>query len=204
MFDVGDHCPVIHCQQPLIVMQPDWLFVTQLLPFEPFWTELKQNYHWLYISSKLSKLYHCNTGITRFTRASVSENRREVILKWKVIWNIALNLNFKGKKNQASLSKNWMEKRVREWLAASGSLPTIQARLRADLYAAIQVNIFLEQVFNLNYVAGASGTGIRSHSAPQAKRRESQCWCSNQVRLAWLGFYFSVTNSVWFEGAWIG
>jgi len=27
---------------------------------------------------------------------------------------------------------------VREWLAASGSLPTIQARLRADLYAAIQ------------------------------------------------------------------
>lgn len=31
-----------------------------------------------------------------------------------------------------------MEKRVREWLSASGSLPTIQARLRADLYAAIQ------------------------------------------------------------------
>ena len=48
MFDVGDHCPVIHCQQPLIVMQPDWLFVTQLLPFEPFWYELKQNYHRLY------------------------------------------------------------------------------------------------------------------------------------------------------------
>ena len=100
MFDAGDHCPVIHCQQPLIVMQPDWLFVTQLLPFEPFWYELKQNYHWLYISSKLSKLYHCNTGITRFTRASVSVNRREVILKRKVIWNIALDFNFRRRKTR--------------------------------------------------------------------------------------------------------
>ena len=43
-----------------------------------------------------------------------------------------------------------MEKRVREWLVSSGSLPTIQARLRADLYAAIQVAclciVFLESL----------------------------------------------------------
>ena len=44
-----------------------------------------------------------------------------------------------------------MERRVREWLSASGSLPTIQARLRADLYAAIQVKtLFLETGFNLD------------------------------------------------------
>ena len=39
---------------------------------------------------------------------------------------------------------------MREWLSASGSLPTIQARLRADLYAAIQVKLFLETDFNLD------------------------------------------------------
>ena len=39
---------------------------------------------------------------------------------------------------------------MREWLVASGSLPTIQARLRADLYAAIQVKLFLGTDFNLN------------------------------------------------------
>ena len=32
-----------------------------------------------------------------------------------------------------------IERRVRDWLRSSGSLPHIQARLKTDLYAAIQV-----------------------------------------------------------------
>ena len=89
-----------------------------------------------------------------------------------------------------------MEKRVREWLAASGSLPTIQARLRADLYAAIQVwKCFLKPEFNLNYVS-ASGAGIRSHFTPQIQSRKSCCWCSNQVSSL---MRFSVIYMVWFQ-----
>ena len=59
-----------------------------------------------------------------------------------------------------------MEKRVRSWLAASGSLPTIQARLRADLYAAIQVSLLLEEKISKEQT-NVSGTGVRSHLASE-------------------------------------
>ena len=52
---------------------------------------------------------------------------------------------------------------MREWLSASGSLPTIQARLRADLYAAIQVKLFLNQnrLFQLMFQEQASDPNLR-------------------------------------------
>ena len=55
---------------------------------------------------------------------------------------------------------------MRSWLAASGSLPTIQARLRADLYAAIQVSLLLEEKIYKEQT-NVSGTGVRSHLASE-------------------------------------
>ena len=83
-----------------------------------------------------------------------------------------------------------MEKRVREWLVSSGSLPTIQARLRADLYAAIQVAclciVFVESVVLSGYWLHLpnvdSGASLRPGPPPETQRKERQCQPANQVR----------------------
>ena len=83
-----------------------------------------------------------------------------------------------------------MEKRVREWLVSSGSLPTIQARLRADLYAAIQVAclciVFVESVVLCGYWLHLpnvdSGASLRPGPPPETQRKERQCQPTNQVR----------------------